>query len=455
MEHWSGVFLLQAGDTREQLYKERFNRTDNNIEFKMYDFTQSNEDDSPVSAIFNEELRLVKELEAGGRDPLEVSRPHLESMLSSVFSLPRNHDRDKVLKEEVGGYIWAKLGVSGLVTGVQSFQVPGAPRGNNILGIWPGRHWGRVGDRVLVVGAHWDTVKHTGGLDDNGSGAAALLELARALSQANCTNNNTVILAHYDLEEMGGLGSLEFVQEFLLPRILLDSQLRPRCEFAGAIILDCVLNYNNTQHSQDIEEDWTTLVPTAATNILRNNSKNISDLSGFILTSKLFSERGNFIAAFGRNLPSDQHLAETFRTAWNRNNPQKDIEFENFLMQNLNQNWNNISVIADHLNLLRSDHSHFWIINNKDYFSSLPAILLSDVGPYRGYMRQCYHAECDNYNTNKTNINWEFYTHTVQSLIGTYFSSDIVKGCHIIDHRYLSTFHIYVLATRLFLKDNL
>ena len=77
---------------------------------------------------------------------------------------------------------------------------------------------------------------------------------------------------------------LEFVQEFLLPRILLDSQLRPKCEFTGAVILDCVLNYNNTQNSQDIEEDWATLVPTAATNIVRNQSKNVSDLYGFILT---------------------------------------------------------------------------------------------------------------------------------------------------------------------------
>ena len=93
----------------------------------------------------------------------------------------------------------------------------------------------------------------------------------------------------------------------------------------------------------------------------------------------MFPERGNFIAAFGRNLPSDQHLAETFRTNWNRNNPEKDIEFENFLMRNM-ETWNNISVIADHLNLLRSDHSHFWIINNKEYFASLPAILLSDLG---------------------------------------------------------------------------
>ena len=285
VEHWSGVFLLQAGSTREQSYRERFNRTDNNIEFTMYDFTQPNEDDSPVSEIFNEEMRLLKEMEASGRDPLEVSRPHLESMLSSVFSLPRNEERDKVLKEEVGGYIWAKLGVSGLVTGVQSFQYPGAPRGNNILGIWPGRHWGRGEDRVLVVGAHWDTVRHTGGLDDNGSGAAALLELARAISQADCKNNNTVIIVQYDLEELGGLGSLEFVQEFLLPRILLDSGLRPRCEFTGAVILDCVLNYNNTDNSQDIEEDWATLVPPAATNIVRNKSKNVSDLFlVFILT---------------------------------------------------------------------------------------------------------------------------------------------------------------------------
>ena len=35
--------------------------------------------------------------------------------------------------------------------------------------------------QVLVVGAHWDTVTNTGGLDDNGSGVAALLELGELL----------------------------------------------------------------------------------------------------------------------------------------------------------------------------------------------------------------------------------------------------------------------------------
>ena len=32
-----------------------------------------------------------------------------------------------------------------------------------------------------MVGAHWDTVTNTGGLDDNGSGVAAMLELGKLL----------------------------------------------------------------------------------------------------------------------------------------------------------------------------------------------------------------------------------------------------------------------------------
>ena len=41
---------------------------------------------------------------------------------------------------------------------------------------------------------------------------AALLELARALSAADCRNSNTVIIVAFDLEEQGGTGSRQFVQ---------------------------------------------------------------------------------------------------------------------------------------------------------------------------------------------------------------------------------------------------
>ena len=50
------------------------------------------------------------------------------------------------------------------------------------------------------------------GADDNSSGVAALLELARALSAADCTNTNTVIIVAFDLEEQGATGSRQFVQ---------------------------------------------------------------------------------------------------------------------------------------------------------------------------------------------------------------------------------------------------
>ena len=45
------------------------------------------------------------------------------------------------------------------------------------MGVLPGRRWATPEDRLVVVGAHWDTVINTGGLDDNGSGVSAMLEL--------------------------------------------------------------------------------------------------------------------------------------------------------------------------------------------------------------------------------------------------------------------------------------
>src|SRR5581483_8112325 len=45
------------------------------------------------------------------------------------------------------------------------------------------RRPGAGGGAVLVVGAHYDTVAGTPGADDNASGVAALLELARLLGE--------------------------------------------------------------------------------------------------------------------------------------------------------------------------------------------------------------------------------------------------------------------------------
>lgn len=97
----------------------------------------------------------------------------------------------------------------------------------------------------------------------------------------------------------------------------------------------------------------------------------------------LFPDRGDFLATFSRNIPGDQILADTFGKHFMNDQETKErFSFENFLMENMDRELNNLSVLADHMNLLRSDHSQFWVVNNKEYFASLPAILLSDLGQW-------------------------------------------------------------------------
>lgn len=91
-------------------------------------------------------------------------------------------------------------------------------RGVNLLAVIPGT---AAPDRHLVVSAHYD---HVGvrngaiynGADDNASGTAALLELARRLRAA--PPRHTVILAFFDAEEMGLRGAAAFVEAPPVPR---------------------------------------------------------------------------------------------------------------------------------------------------------------------------------------------------------------------------------------------
>lgn len=66
-----------------------------------------------------------------------------------------------------------------------------------------GRRWGSPQDAPLVVGAHLDTVVESPGLDDNGSGVAAMLEVARVLTSSGCGFDNSVFFVAFDLEEIG------------------------------------------------------------------------------------------------------------------------------------------------------------------------------------------------------------------------------------------------------------
>ena len=77
------------------------------------------------------------------------------------------------------------------------------PRGANVLALLPGRHPEREDD-VIVVGAHYDHLGEIGGAlhlgaDDNASGVAVLLELARRLAVR--PPDRSVLFAAFDAEE--------------------------------------------------------------------------------------------------------------------------------------------------------------------------------------------------------------------------------------------------------------
>ncbi|MFB6778618.1 M28 family peptidase [Streptomyces sp. NPDC056352] len=80
--------------------------------------------------------------------------------------------------------------------------------GANLLAGLPGGD-----DRpTVVVGAHLDTVAGSPGVDDNASGVAALLEVARLLG--GLPQPPAVTLMFFDMEELGMIGSLVAARRF-------------------------------------------------------------------------------------------------------------------------------------------------------------------------------------------------------------------------------------------------
>lgn len=67
-------------------------------------------------------------------------------------------------------------------------------------------------DNVVMVGAHLDGVPDVAGINDNGSGSAAILETAVQLAKVNKLNNQ-VRFAWWGAEEYGLLGSWHYVED--------------------------------------------------------------------------------------------------------------------------------------------------------------------------------------------------------------------------------------------------
>ncbi len=99
----------------------------------------------------------------------------------------------------------------------------------NVVGMLPGSD-PKLKDEAIVIGAHYDHLGRGGegslapregeihhGADDNASGVAGVLELARILSSANPKPRRTIVFIAFSGEEEGLLGSDYYVNHPLVP----------------------------------------------------------------------------------------------------------------------------------------------------------------------------------------------------------------------------------------------
>ncbi|MBE7556977.1 MAG: M20/M25/M40 family metallo-hydrolase [Anaerolineales bacterium] len=85
----------------------------------------------------------------------------------------------------------------------------------NVIATTPG---GRD-DRVVVVGAHLDSVAEGPGINDNGSGTATILEIALQMADLGIEPRNKVVFAFWGAEEAGLHGSAYYVSQLSASQI--------------------------------------------------------------------------------------------------------------------------------------------------------------------------------------------------------------------------------------------
>ncbi len=123
-------------------------------------------------------------------------------------------------------YIKGKLDAAGFTTTVQQFTTSGTT-GYNLIADWPG------GDpnQILMTGAHLDSVSAGPGINDNGSGSAAVLENALAVARAAAKPAKHLRFGWWGAEELGMRGSQYYVSKLTATE---------RTKFSGYLNFDMV-----------------------------------------------------------------------------------------------------------------------------------------------------------------------------------------------------------------------
>jgi Zn-dependent M28 family amino/carboxypeptidase len=134
----------------------------------------------------------------------ERLRRHLAEL-----SIVRNQLLNPRAIRRVMRYIADTFGRAGLAVRAEPFYwwLSGWRRQENLIATIPGPSAGNDREERLIIGAHYDSVPFSPGADDNASGVAVLLEVARACAGLARLPQRRIDFIAFGMEEEGYVGS--------------------------------------------------------------------------------------------------------------------------------------------------------------------------------------------------------------------------------------------------------
>ncbi|MER6678717.1 M28 family metallopeptidase [Streptomyces sp. NPDC000983] len=148
----------------------------------------------------------AQEVAAAPDIPVANVKQHLTDLQSIATANGGNRAHGRAGYKASIDFVKAKLDAAGYTTRIDQFTSSGAT-GYNLIADWPG------GDtnQVVMAGSHLDSVSSGPGINDNGSGSAAVLETALAVARSGYQPTKHLRFAWWGAEELGLVGSKYYV----------------------------------------------------------------------------------------------------------------------------------------------------------------------------------------------------------------------------------------------------
>jgi hypothetical protein len=343
------------------------------------------------------------------------SKDALKSHFTQAFKVPRFSP---------GALDAAKQYITTIFADLQDSSTVLREVGSSVMLEIQGTNWGKSTDKVTMIVATYGTANDDNpGVDANGSGMAALLEIAKAIVQAKtknkktvCTFTNSVIMAAL----VGtNASSIAFMNDYLLAEVLDKYGISNKDTYNGAIFLDSIMNHNKMEEAQYLPDEFGLIFHDVYTSV------------------KSGGDRGDFLTAISRTnelallnkINAEWIVVQKAQTGGIAADPFKFVPLHLQLLGSpLTYLEGVASILPGGVNgilgtfsaFLTGPHATMWEYipangaNATDV--GLKAVLVTDTKNLRQPMTSCYLSSCDDDSLLYSDANMDFLMRTTNAM---------------------------------------